>query len=121
MTTTGSTYGAGVTLSGGGVNLAAGTYVVSYSWSGDASGDGTNPNSEVVSAYLVLGGTEVAGSRIRSTTATQGAVENEVSNTMTITTTGGLLQLFNGNRAVTHGTTNLSGYTGSINVQQVAP
>lgn len=122
MTTTGSTYGAGVALSGTGVSLPAGTYQISYSWSADPSGDGQSANTEVISAYLVLGGTEVAGSRIRATTPTQAGVDAHVSNTMTLTVGAtSVLQVFNGNRAVTHGTTNLTGFTGSVNVEQVSP
>jgi hypothetical protein len=112
-----TTYGAGVTLNGsGGVTLAAGTYQVSYSWQGDAQS-----GNEEVSAYLVLNGTEVPDSRIKSTTVGTVAVENEVSNTMTIVVPagGGTLQLFNGANGMAHST--LAGIVGSINVEQVSP
>lgn len=118
--TNSSTYGTGVTFSGGSVSLAAGTYEVSYSLQGDASGTGTT-TSEEVSAYLALNGTEVAGSRIKSTTYTAPGIESEVANTMTIVVPAGgaTLQLFDGAAALTHNTT-LAGITGSINVEQVA-
>lgn len=118
--TNATTYGTGVTLSGGSVSLAAGTYEVSYSWQGDASGSGTT-TSELVSAYLALNGTEVPGSRVKSTTYTASDIESEVSNTVTIVVPagGGTLQLFNGAVAMIHNST-LAGITGSMNVEQVA-
>jgi hypothetical protein len=115
--TNSTTFGSGVAPDGsGGVTLAAGTYEVSYSWQGDANG-----GNEEVSAFLELSGTEVAGSRIKSTTVGSVAVEGEISNTMTIVVPpgGGDLQLFNGANAMLH--SSLTGITGSINVKQVAP
>jgi hypothetical protein len=115
--TASTTYGTGVTLgAGGGVSLAPGVYEVSYSWQGDAQG-----GNELVSAYLALNGVEIAGSRIKSTTVGNVAVEGEVSNTMTIVVPagGGTLQLFNGATGISHSGT--AGIVGSLNVQQAAP
>lgn len=119
--TNATTYGTGVTFSGGSVSLAAGTYEVSYSWQGDAQGNGLTTLTEIVSAYLTLGGVEVAGSRIKSTTYNTVSIEAEVANTMTIVVPAGgaTLQLFNGAAAMAHNST-LAGITGSINVEQVA-
>ncbi|MCP2256216.1 hypothetical protein LY13_005003 [Prauserella aidingensis] len=119
MTTVGTTYGTGVGLSGGGVQLAQGTYTINYTWQADASGDGT-VLSELTSAYLVLGGVEVAGSRIKATTATAANTEGQVANEVTVTVPAGgqWLSLYNGARAATH-SSSLAGITGSINVTRV--
>ncbi|WP_406692727.1 hypothetical protein REH65_13880 [Saccharopolyspora sp. ID03-671] len=119
MTTIGTSYG-GVSLSGGGVQLAAGTYTIDYTWQADAAGSGTSA-SELVSAYLTLSGTEVAGSRIKATTSTSPSIEDQVSNSITITVPagGGVLMLNNGAVATAGHNSSLTGITGSINVQRV--
>lgn len=84
MTTAGASVGGGITLSGGSAVLATpGTYQVSYTFAADSS------QNELVSAYLRLNGTEVVGSRSLSTTTggLDGAIDDQVSLVMMITTT----------------------------------
>jgi len=124
MTTTGATYGtttnpAPALAADGGLQLAAGTYVISYSMTSDA-----DAGNEEVQDYLTLNGTEIPGSR---TTTTQpggsAGFFNTSSNTMTITvpTGGAELQLHNGvdEQDFNVNTDGTIFQTGALNIEQV--
>jgi hypothetical protein len=127
LTTTGATYSSAIdpapTLAAdGGVQLSAGTYVVSYTISADAS-----DNDEEVEANLTLNGTQIPGSPIvqEQPNNSNGFLSTASGNiTITVPAGGGELVLHNGPNATDTNVNTLDPagtvVTGSINVQKVA-
>jgi hypothetical protein len=127
LTTTGATYSsandsAPTLAADGGVQLSAGTYVISYTITADAS-----DSDEEVQANLTLAGTQIPGSPIvQEQPFGSNGFLSTASGTMTITVPagGGELVLHNGPNATDTNVNTLdpSGtvVTGSINVQKVA-
>jgi hypothetical protein len=127
LTTTGATYSstnnpAPTLAADGGVQLSAGTYVVSYMISADAAA-----SDEEVQANLSLSGTEIPGSPIvQEQPFGSNGFLSTASGTMTIVvpTGGGELVLHNGPNPTDTSVNTLDPpgtvVTGSINIQKVA-
>ena len=124
MTTTGTTFGSGTgtapTLAAdGGVDLAAGTYEVTYEMTMDA-----NQGDEEIEDFLTANGTTIPGSEVVSTQSNSAPIYTTNTNTITITVPAGgeEIQLHNGDNPGDFGVAtenNADFITGAINVEQL--
>jgi hypothetical protein len=127
LTSTGATYSsannpAPTLAADGGVQLSAGTYVISYTISADAS-----DNDEEVEAILTLGGAQIPGSSVvqeqpNSSNGFLSTASGQI--TITVPAGGAELVLHNGPNATDTNVNTLDPagtvVTGRINVQKVA-